>query len=466
MEELNLSDLIKISILDSGLSAMITIESDKELNGPLPYDKVLDLLREKNITYGINYDLLKNICEKPNQWIGSELEIARGYLPINGENGSIEWKVKLKSRSQPAILEHGNVDFYNLDKIINLRKGDLIAVRTPAGEGIAGKNINDKEIPAKKGKDVQFKTGKNVILNPCKDKLYAGIDGHFVITDNEKVNIFPIYEVVGDVDFGIGNIDFVGTVIVKGNVPDGFKIRAGGEIKIYGNVESSELYAGEDIFIQQGIIGHNKSYIETEKSITASFILDANVKAKEDITVLKSIMHSNISAGRKVTCQSDKGIIVGGEIHAGNSVIASTLGNEHTTLTVIEVGISPELKEEIRSIHKEKLELDILFDKIEKGLTLFEKMEENNQVLPPERQKMKTEFLNQRLVINNRLEEIKARELDLEEIINQVNNACIEVKKVVFPGVKIVIGKTVKFIKEEIKYARFVLEDGEIKTKK
>jgi len=93
-------------------------------------------------------------------------------------------------------------------------------------------------------------------------------------------------------------------------------------------------------------------------------------------------------------------------------------------------------------------------------------MEINNKVLPPERQKMKIEFLNQRVVINNRLEEIKEKELSLEEIINQVNNAYIDVKKVVFPGVKIVIGKTVKFIQEEIKYARFVLEDGEIKTKK
>ena len=177
-------------------------------------------------------------------------------------------------------------------------------------------------------------------------------------------------------------------------------------------------------------------------------------------------MHSNLSAGRKVICQSDKGIIVGGEIQAGGSVISSTIGNEHTTMTVIEVGVNPELKEEMRGIHKEKIEVDILLDKIEKGLALFDKMEASDQVLPPERQKMKIEFIKQKLVIHNRLEEIKDRELNLEEIVDQVNNAYIDVKKVVYPGVKLVIGKAVKFIKEEIKHAKFVLEDGEIVTKK
>lgn len=181
---------------------------------------------------------------------------------------------------------------------MNVSKGQLLAKKIPSTEGIPGKTVSNKEIPAKNGKDIQFKIGKNVVLNEAKDKVYAAIDGQFVVTEQGKLNVFPIYEVNGDVDFGVGNIDFVGTVVIRGNVPDGFKIHAAGDIKVYGNVEGAELIAGGDIFIQQGVVGHNKSYVKANRNFQAAYILDGDVYASENIIVSQSIMHSNVNAGK------------------------------------------------------------------------------------------------------------------------------------------------------------------------
>ncbi len=457
----DLSNIINVSILDSGFRAVLNISDEEPVEGKLSYDKLIEFLKKKNVDFGLNEIKLKDICDHPKEYIGIEEEIARGLMPTNGKDGWIDWKVKIKSNEGPKLLENGSVDYHNLNKIINIKKGDLLAIKIPGTKGIPGKSISSKDIAAKNGKDVLFKVGKNVLINPNKDKLYAGIDGQLVFTDKDKINIFPIYEVVGDVDFGIGNIDFVGTVIVKGNVPDGFKIRADGEIKVYGNVDGAELIAEGDIYIQHGIIGHNKSSVDTKGKLTVAFILDSDVKASDEIIVSKSIMHSIVSSGDKVVCQSDKGIIVGGEIHAANSVVAKCIGNEHTTMTIIEVGINQALKNEMRENRKEKKELDIILDKIEKGLLLFNKMENENGMLNPEKKEMKEEFLKQSVIIKKKVKEIKEREFLIDEKLKEIKNANIEVKDIIYPGVKIIIGKTVKFIKEEIKYAKFVLDDNE-----
>ena len=50
--------------------------------------------------------------------------------------------------------------------------------------------------------------------------MYAAIDGLVTKTDKDKLNVFPVYEVNGDVDYNIGNIDFVGTVVIRGQYTD------------------------------------------------------------------------------------------------------------------------------------------------------------------------------------------------------------------------------------------------------
>src|SRR5690606_12118002 len=94
-----------------------------------------------------------------------------------------------------------------------------------------------------------------------KLKAYAVIDGQVSITENDKINVFPIFEVKGDVDFRVGNIDFVGMVLIRGNVLSGFKIKATGDIRIMGEVEAADLEAGENIEIMAGVVAQGKGSI-------------------------------------------------------------------------------------------------------------------------------------------------------------------------------------------------------------
>src|SRR5690606_32591089 len=106
--------------------------------------------------------------------------------------------------------------------------GQLVATLVPPQAGKGGVGVNNEPLPPIFGKPARFKIGKNVVLNQEGNALYAAIDGLISLTEDGKVNVFPVYEVKGDVDYSVGNIDFVGTVVIRGNVLTGFKVKAAG----------------------------------------------------------------------------------------------------------------------------------------------------------------------------------------------------------------------------------------------
>lgn len=461
----SLADIIDINISESNMLATIKLGIDQPIDSPFPVEAMKLFLESNNIIFGVNERLLKEICARPMDYIGNEVEIAVGLQPIDGMDSRIEWVISQEKDQKPKELKDGRVDYYSVNQVVNINKGQLIAQKTPFTFGEPGKTVLGKEFPQKKGKDIQIKPGKNVVLNDNRDKIYAVLDGQLVITEQSKINIFPIYEVNGDVDFGIGNIDFVGTVVIRGNVPDGFKINASGDIKVYGNVEGAELNSGGSIFIQQGIIGHNNSSVKANKSIKASFILNGNVSANDTVEVSQSIMHSTVRAGKKVICKGLKGLIVGGKIQAGTELIASSIGNQLHTTTTIEVGINPELRIELNKVRKEKMQLITSLDKVNKGINLLDRIQQVEGSLAPDKKKMQIQLLNQKLASEKKIKPLEKREKEIEKEFEEIGNSEIDVLKAIYPGVKLIIGNVTKFINKEYKYMKFVLDEGDIVAK-
>ena len=128
---------------------------------------------------------------------------------------------------------------------------------------------------------------------------------------NGKINVYAIYEVLGDVDNSTVNIDFIGNVIIKGNVLTGFKVKAGGYIEVRGVVEGAKLVAQGDVVLKKGIQGMGKGIIETQGNVIARFIENSTVTAKGNITT-ETILHSAINCGGKVEVGGRKGLIAGG----------------------------------------------------------------------------------------------------------------------------------------------------------
>lgn len=420
-------------------------------------------VRSKGIVHGLRIDMLDKISKNPLSFCREQSLIATGDSPSEGKDGFVRFIYNMDHQEQkkPVEGQDGKVDLKEVTRLNNVKRGQLIAELIEPLEGSAGLTVTGESMAPKYGKRAHFKVGKNVVVSGDRTAMYAAIDGLITITEKGKVNVFPIYEVNGDVNYAVGNIDFVGTVIIRGNVLSGFKVKASGDIRVIGGVEGAELVSDGSIVITSGIMAGNKGFVKAGHNITSSFIQDGHVYADHDVTVSQSIMHSNVKAGRNVMCTGAKGLIVGGMIRAGGQVYARTLGNAMSTATVIEVGVNPQLREELlelRASIKQSCENN---EKTEKALHILDQMAATGQ-LSPERLKLRINLNTTKRQTSALIEETKLRIWELEKKLEDTSRSKVDVSGMVFGGTKIVIGRYTKFVKDSAQRISFRLMDGDV----
>ncbi len=428
-------------------------------------EELREYLKKNNIVYGLMDQAIQHFCENPVKYRDNPLAVAYGLPPVAGANGRIEYTFQsnLSDEKKPKELEDGRVDFYSIVQIPNVSRGQLLAKKVPAGAGEAGMTVTGEQVAPQKGKEAVIKLGKNVVMNEEKTLVYAAIDGQVSFSDSDKINVFPVYEVIGDVDFGVGNIDFVGTVVVRGSVPTGFRIKASGDIRILGSVEGAELEAGGSVEIRSGIVAQDKGSVVAGNDVRTSFIQNGRVTAGNDVIVSQSIMFSNVRAGRNITCNGPKGIIIGGVLQAGNRITARVIGNSSSTPTVLEVGAKPQLRNELTQLIRELQNVYENMRKTDQGLHVLDQMAVSGS-LPPDKKAMQIKLRNTRIILEKEIKKMEARKKEVEELIEGESPAAVEVQSIMYPGIKLVFGRRVRFIKKEFSHTRFVVLDGEITT--
>lgn len=457
----DLQDALQITISEDKMQAFLTF---KQTENPLQLAEA-DLERfiaSKGVKYGVRKDVLRLICDNPHDFYFSENVVAVGMEAQNGIDGLVKVLVDMGGGSRkPLVREDGSVDYKEVVQLANVKAGQLIAERLPPEPGVKGMNVAGEEIPAKDGKEANFKIGKNVVANAENTGLYAAIDGLVTKTDKDKLNVFPVYEVNGDVDYNIGNIDFVGTVVIRGNVLTGFKIRASGDIRVTGGIEGAEVESEGSIEISGGIIGSNKGFVKAGRSVKCSFIQEGNVIAGEDVIVTQSIMHSNVRAGQSITCVGTKGLIVGGVLQAGERVTVRTLGNATSTATAVEVGVRPELRQELAELRNSVRDLTSSLDKTDKALALLNQLAAVGQ-LSPDRMEMRVKLGATRRQTAEELQVAKEGILRIEKTLDDMSTARVDVTHTIYGGTKIVIGRYTRFVKDSVQRVSFRFSDGEI----
>ncbi|USG67952.1 FapA family protein [Brevibacillus ruminantium] len=451
--------------LEAGIMLVIT-DQEQGTNIQINESEVREILRKSKITHGILEQVVHDLCTNPSKFTAGPVTVAVGSPSVAGTDGKIEYTfMKLnQDDKRPKELEDGRVDFYSITSIPNVAKGQLLARRTPATPGQAGKSVTGEPIVPLPGKEAVLKPGKNVVVNAERSMLYAAIDGQVSFTDKDKVNVFPVFEVNGDVDFSIGNIDFVGTVVIRGNVPTGFRVKASGDIRVLGSVEGADLEAGGSIEIKSGIVAQDKGQVVAGNDVRTSFIQNGNVTAGNQVLVSQSIMFSQVRAGKQIICNGPKGIIIGGTLQAGEKIVARVIGNTSATPTVLEVGVKPELRLELAAINKELQTVYENLRKTDQGLGVLGQMLKVTGDLAPDKKAMQIKLANTRLILEKEGKQLEARKKEVETELEGESPAAVDVYYMMYPGIKMVFGKLVRFIKQEFPRTRFLVINGEITT--
>jgi uncharacterized protein (DUF342 family) len=344
----------------------------------LSFNDLMTLLKDNNVVYGVDTKSLETISKHPVY--AEQIPIAYGEPSKNGEAGYVEYKIDIKKVVKPTIMEDGSVDYKEMNIIQSVNKGQILAVLHPPKHGIKGKTVVGTEVPAIDGKPAKLPKGRNVEVSEDETELISLLDGQVNYIDG-KINVFATFEVKADVDISTGNIDFVGNVSVAGNVLSGFKVEAGGNVEVNGVVEGAVIIAGGDIILKRGMSGVGKGLLRAGGDIIAKYIENSTIEAKKNIKS-EAIMHSNIKCGGVLELGGRKGLLVGGNARVAREISAKVIGSYMATVTDIEVGVNPDLRERYKTLKKDIAQMQEDVIKADQAVRILEKFERKGVLTP------------------------------------------------------------------------------------
>ena len=437
------NEAMVVELSKDKMLAIVWFEEPKDGGTRLTIDYIKAEIGKRGIKKGIDEEMLEHIAV--NRKHNYKYIVAKGTQPEDGKDAELILNfdpVEIKN-FKPKENADGTVDFKNLNAVYNVKKGDLLATKIPATEGTNGYNVLDQVMKAKKGKDVRIPKGKNTEIAEDGISLVASLDGKLEY-DGHNVYVNTVYTLNGDLDSSIGNIDFIGSVVISGSVHSGFTIKAEGSVEVKGPVEDAIIIAGGDIFLSYGIQGIEKGKLVSGGNVVAKFIQNATVEARKDI-ITEAIIHSHVSAGNSIKVENGKGTIVGGSAAATNIILARSIGSPMGTATSVQIGILPSIYQKHRQIEASLNEKRDNLAKVEQSIKfLLTKSKEAK--FDEQRQMMFQKLSAARGPLIEEIESLKKEYNELSEIVRDAQDGLIKVMDTVHPGVRLTIGNTVKYI--------------------
>jgi uncharacterized protein (DUF342 family) len=457
---------VTVDIAEGEMKAYIQVTPPGPGGCDLSVETYLSFLRNNRVLYGVKEDFLRDFADKPVY--KEPVAVAEGIRPVDGRDAYIQYnfetdqnKVRLRESSS------GRVDFKELNIIQNVVENQPLAKKISPGTGTVGRTVTGKVIPAKNGRDTSLPVGKNVHVGDDGVTIIADINGQVVVVSG-KINVEPVYTVQGDVNLKTGNIIFLGTVIINGNVEDGFSIKAAGNIEVNGTVEKAELDAEGDIIVHQGITGKSGGMVRAGRSVWARFIENAVVEAGNMVVASDGIINSQVDANKRVICQGKRAHIVGGRLRASEEINAKILGSPTSgTETICEVGFDPKSKAELDRLKLDKEGTEKDLDEVQRNIQTLINIKKQRKSLPEDKEAYLKELMDKRQMFVGDLKKIGENIVRVQEFLDSIKNrGRVSASAKVYPGVKVLIRDVREDVRNEYRAVTFILENGLIRVTK
>jgi hypothetical protein len=450
--------LINVAIDDQEMRATVTLSAPGMGGGDASREDVEGMLRNMGVVHGWDDEAIDALVDEPIY--GQKIPVAFGTKSVNGNDARITYFFDTSQKIKPKEVE-GRVDFKELNNVRNVLKGEELAKKEPAQKGVPGRTVTGRVLPVKDGRDVSFELGNNVALSRDGLRLVSTADGQVMLLQG-RITVETVMVVPGDVDTTVGNINFLGSVIVKGSVSDGFTVKAVGNIEVMGNVGKAILETHADVIVHQGINGGGEGRVACGQSLWSKFIQNATVDAGLYVIVSDGILHSTVHAGKKILCKGKRAKIVGGYLRAAEEINASSLGAVGSGETILEVGIDPKVKEEMVTLNNQVESVGKDYNNANLNLQSLLKQEKVIKILPPDKQTLKKALTVKVATLKAQLAKAtEALEKHRKDIDDLQASGKISSSGLVYPGAKVIIKDVELDIIREYNSVTFV-RDGNL----
>jgi len=456
------------------MSATLSIEPPRG-GTAVTEEQVRAALAEQGVTTGVLDDALRAALERGTAVTAC---IAEGRQPTHGTPARFENLIESPRQAHADEEENdaddanARIDYRDMGGLALVKQGDPLMRRIPAVQGAPGFDLSGKAIDPAPIQDAPF-AAKLSGAAPSEDDpnlLVATMSGAPKILPN-GVSVNPMVE-IDSVNLDTGNIEFDGTLRVKGDIAMGMKVRVTGDIIVNGTIEAAEVHADGNITVNGGIIGMTET-VSTDGQeqsraarlscggiIKARFITHAEINAGQTVTAEREVRQSTIDAGETVAVGppgSQNGVITGGRIRAMKSVQTGIFGSMSGTPTEIHVGLDPNAHSKRTALLQRRKDATDQKEKLEKLLIFLQANPQKNinGVGDRARETLK------KLVAD--LAALNTEEAELNKALEPQADAFIAARKRVYAGVTLHIGNKVREFREDQPGCKAMLNgEGEI----
>ncbi len=380
-----------VKVSDDRMEAALEFKGSASESAPA-VSSVIDEI--KKLGLALNQEAVTPLVEKfvsalEKGEIPEPVVIARGTPPVHDVHGRLEKLYEKSGQAENAELSEAapaeNQSHYDRSAITTVMKGDALIKVIPPQSGQDGQDVYGKTVPHKLGREVRVVMGKNVTREG--DTIYAAENGKLECV-GDKIGVETKLEILGNLDFSVGNIDFPGEVVICKNVLDLFKVHGHDCVTVQGVIEAAEVHADKILHSVGGMAGKEKGKFSAGEGIISKYITNAEVRCGGDVKVTTEIVNCNLICNGKVVVE--RGPLVGGHIVARKGVEVKDLGSEAAIKTLLEVGADESLRQQVLKVAPEIKQKRA---KVEKVRSIVEPLLANQKHLTNEQKEKATELL-------------------------------------------------------------------------
>lgn len=451
-------EMLSVKISEDKMEAVCRFFPPSVNGSLLSKEDILSDLNSAKVCYGLDNDAIEAYIS--NRIYCTDFVLAKGKAVRHGTDASIEYFFNTDLRAKPTLKEDGSVDFFNLNTVNHIQKGDLLARLTREDSGTPGIDVTNGVVKPRDVKRLMLKYGRNVLLNDDGTEAFSEVSGHAMLVEG-KIFVSNVYE-VENVDASTGDIDYDGSVKINGNVNTNFTVKAKGDIEVMGVVEGATLIADGNISVARGINGMGKGNVLAGGNIIVKYVENATLTSGGYIQS-EAIMHSKASAKTEIIVDGKKGNIAGSYVSARDSISVKMLGSQMGSDTTVQLGIDPSMKQRMEFINSEIEKANKQLAQLLPVLDAFKQKTAKGVSLSPEQNKT---FQDMSQAANQLLEQREDNLIELDDIKDALSSDTVSqliVKDVVYSGTKICINDVSLTLKADYKFCRFIKDRGDVK---
>lgn len=412
------------------------------------FEELMETLKSSGVVSGIDEASVRSICQAKE---ARTALIAHGAVPENGIDAVFEELLPDIADRSPKLNESGLIDYREHGAVVVVHAGTVLMRRHPATPGTNGYTVRGRILSARPGRDEPFaaQLPGTQRSNDDPDVLEAAVTGQPVKVENGLV-VEAVLK-VAEVNMASGNIHFDGSVEVAGDVAQGMKVNATGDIFVSGMVDGGELHAGGNVSIAGGIIAH--ATVHANGSVSARFAQSAVIHAGTALVIADMCLDSELKSLNQIiigTSNPGRGRLVGGSAAAAMLVNVPCLGSPKSVVTKLVIGSNPELTSQLVALQKRIEQEKANEEALEKIIKQLVALKDPRGLLP----KVKASRQNAMQVWGKSLQEKKA----LEEQIAMTSSAKVSVGVGVEGAVDLHIGSQLVRLRREYSAGTFSLD--------